>query len=86
MAQEQVSSPALTPGPEGQFVRRVLVVAGVVALGALIWALSEIFLLVFGSVLLAVILRFVAEVAVALFQALGGGWWNRWEVTVVPTF
>ena len=22
---------------------------------------------------------------VALFQALGGGWWNRWEATVVPT-
>ncbi len=22
---------------------------------------------------------------VALFQALGGGWWNRWDVTVVPT-
>jgi NodT family efflux transporter outer membrane factor (OMF) lipoprotein len=21
---------------------------------------------------------------VALFQALGGGWWNRWEVTMVP--
>ena len=21
--------------------------------------------------------------AVALFQALGGGWWNRWEGTVV---
>jgi predicted PurR-regulated permease PerM len=65
MAQDQDSSPPEVPGPEGQFVRRVLVVAGVAALVALIWALSEIFLLVFGSVLLAVILRFVAEVFAA---------------------
>ena len=21
---------------------------------------------------------------VALFQALGGGWWNRWEATIMP--
>lgn len=41
-------------------MRRVLIVAGIVALVALLWALSEIFLLVFGSVLLAVSLRLVA--------------------------
>jgi predicted PurR-regulated permease PerM len=46
-------------------VRRVLIVAGVVALSALVWALSEIFLLVFGSVLLAVILRRIAAVFAA---------------------
>ena len=50
------------PGSNGQFARRVLIVAGVAALAALIWALSEIFLLVFGSVLLAVVLRSAAAV------------------------
>lgn len=54
------SSPFRQLGSEAQFVRRVLIVAGIVALAALLWALSEIFLLVFGSVLLAVILRLVA--------------------------
>ncbi len=46
---------------EGQFVRRVLIVAGITAFAALLWVLSELVLLVFGSVLLAVILRFIAE-------------------------
>src|ERR1700704_5781252 len=59
------SSSPLPPSSEGQFVHRVLIVAGVVALAALVWALSEIFLLVFGSVLLAVILRFIAAVFAA---------------------
>jgi predicted PurR-regulated permease PerM len=45
---------------EGQFVRRVLIVAGIAALAALLWLLSEILLLVFASALLAVILRSVA--------------------------
>src|SRR6267142_6573200 len=62
---DRSSSPLGPPSSEGQFVRRVLIVAGVVALAALVWALSEIFLLVFGSVLLAVILRFIAEVFAA---------------------
>src|ERR1700694_214760 len=59
------SNPLGGPSADGRFVRRVLIVAGVVAMAALFWALSEIFLLVFGSVLLAVILRFVAEVFAA---------------------
>ena len=46
---------------EGRFVRRVLIVAAIAAFAALLWALSELLLLVFGSVLLAVILRFIAE-------------------------
>jgi predicted PurR-regulated permease PerM len=50
---------------ERQFVRRVLIVAGIAALAAVLWVLSEIFLLVFGSVLLAVILRSVAAVFAA---------------------
>src|ERR1700687_5596999 len=65
MLMDRSSSPREAPGSEGQFVRRVLIVAGVVALAALVWALSEIFLLVFGSVLLAVILRFIAAVFAA---------------------
>jgi predicted PurR-regulated permease PerM len=59
---DRSSSPLEAPGSDGQFVRRALIVAGVVALSALVWALSEIFLLVFGSVLLAVVLRFAAAV------------------------
>src|SRR6202521_5618512 len=68
MPMDRSSSPQEAPGSEGQFVRRVLIVAGVLALAALLWALSEILLLVFGSVLLAVLLRSVA----ALFSALTG--------------
>ena len=48
---------------EGQFVRRVLIVAGIAALAALLWLLSEILLLVFASALLAVILRSVAALS-----------------------
>ena len=50
---------------EGQFVRRVLIVAGIAALAALLWLLSEILLLVFASALLAVILRSVAALSSA---------------------
>ena len=59
--------PALS-GSDGQFVRRVLIVAGIAALAALLWMLSEILLLVFASALLAVILRSVA----GLFSAHAG--------------
>ena len=49
------------PLSEEKFVRRVLIVAGVAALPALLWMLSGILLLVFASVLLAVMLRTVAS-------------------------
>ena len=49
------------PLSEVKFVRRVLIVAGVAALTAMLWMLSDILLLVFASVLLAVILRTVAS-------------------------
>jgi predicted PurR-regulated permease PerM len=65
MADEHSTSSPQQPNAEGQFVRRVLIVAAVGGLGVLLWALSEIFLLVFGSVLLAVMLRFVADVFAA---------------------
>jgi predicted PurR-regulated permease PerM len=77
MAEEQSSSSPQQPNAEGLFVRRVLIVAAVGALGALLWALSEIFLLVFGSVLLAVILRFVAE-----FFAAHTGMRKDWSLLV----
>src|SRR4029077_19936976 len=70
---DRSSVPLGPPSSEGQFVRRVLIVAGVVALAALVWALSEIFLLVFGSVLLAVILRFIAAVFAA-FTGMRRNW------------
>ena len=65
MPNEGSQSPLGGPSSEVQFVRRVLIVVGIVALAALLWALSEIFLLVFGSVLLAVSLRFVATLFAA---------------------
>ena len=49
------------PLSEEKFVRRVLIVAGVAELPALLWMLSGILLLVFASVLLAVMLRTVAS-------------------------
>jgi predicted PurR-regulated permease PerM len=49
------------PLSEEKFVRRVLIVAGIAALTALLWMLSGILLLVFASVLLAVMLRTVAS-------------------------
>lgn len=46
---------------EVMFIRRVLIVAGIAALAALLWMLSDILLLVFASVLLAVMLRTIAS-------------------------
>jgi predicted PurR-regulated permease PerM len=43
------------------FLRRVLIVGAVLVLAVLIWQLSEIILLVFGSVLVAVMLRSLAR-------------------------
>jgi predicted PurR-regulated permease PerM len=56
---------------------RLLIVAGVAALVTLFWALSEIFLLVFGSVLLAVVLRYLAEVF-----ATSTGMQRNWSLLV----
>jgi len=46
---------------DGQFVRRAFFVALVAALFAVLWALSEILLLIFAAILLAVVLRAIAE-------------------------
>jgi predicted PurR-regulated permease PerM len=54
-------SSAPAPGSDWAFVRRVLIVAGIAALAAMIWMLSDIILLLFGSVLIAVMLRAIAD-------------------------
>jgi len=46
---------------DAQFVRRVLIFIGIVALAAALYALSDILLLVFGAILVAVVLRTIAR-------------------------
>ena len=46
---------------DAQFVRRVLILIGIVALAAALYALSDILLLVFGAILVAVVLRTIAR-------------------------
>ncbi|MGZ5822678.1 MAG: hypothetical protein ACXWJ2_01915 [Hyphomicrobium sp.] len=46
---------------DAQFVRRVLIFIGIVALAAALYALSDIVLLVFGAILVAVVLRTIAR-------------------------
>ena len=46
---------------DGPFVRRVLILIGIVALAAALYALSDILLLVFGAILVAVVLRTIAR-------------------------
>jgi predicted PurR-regulated permease PerM len=65
MGQDSNSLSPREPSSEGQYVRRVLIVAAIAAFAGLLWALSELLLLVFGSVLLAVILRFIADTLAA---------------------
>jgi len=47
--------------PEAVFVRRVLIFVGIVAFAAALYVLSDILLLIFGSVLVAVVLRAIAR-------------------------
>jgi predicted PurR-regulated permease PerM len=46
---------------EGAFVRRVLIVASIVVLLLLAWSLVDVLLLIFGAVLIAVLLRALAD-------------------------
>ena len=46
---------------DGAFLRRVLIVASVVVLALLAWHLVDVLLLVFGAVLVAVLLRALAD-------------------------
>jgi predicted PurR-regulated permease PerM len=47
--------------PDALFVRRVLIFVGIVAFAAALYLLSDILLLIFGSVLFAVVLRAIAR-------------------------
>jgi predicted PurR-regulated permease PerM len=47
--------------PDNIFVRRVLIFFAIAALAAALWTLSELLILVFGSILFAVVLRAIAE-------------------------
>jgi len=47
---------------DAAFVRRVLIVLGLGALALLVWNLSDVLLLAFASLLVAVILRAFADV------------------------
>jgi predicted PurR-regulated permease PerM len=53
----------MAPNPRGDlaFLRRVLIVTAVVALALLAWYLVDVLLLVFGAVLIAVLLRALAD-------------------------
>ncbi len=62
---------------DADFVRRVLIVIGLGALTLLVWKLSYVFLLAFGAVLVAVILRAFADV-LARWTPLP----ERWTLTV----
>lgn len=62
---------------ETRFVRKILIVGAAVAFAALVWSLREILLLVFASVLLAVILRFLAEIL-----SVRTGMTNSWSLVV----
>ncbi|MCZ7595733.1 MAG: AI-2E family transporter [Hyphomicrobium sp.] len=50
-----------TPMTEAVFIRRVLIVVGILAFAAALYLLSDIMLLAFGSVLVAVVLRAIAQ-------------------------
>jgi predicted PurR-regulated permease PerM len=49
------------PDPDSTFIRRLMIVIAVAIAGAAIWFLSDLLLLFFGSILVAVILRAVAN-------------------------
>jgi predicted PurR-regulated permease PerM len=74
MGEDNSSSPA----SELPFVRRVLIVIALGALAATIWLLSQVLLLLFGSILVAVTLR---ALAAPLCKHLGLG--RRWALTIV---
>jgi predicted PurR-regulated permease PerM len=55
------STPTTRPMTEAVFIRRVLIVVGILAFAAALYLLSDILLLAFGSVLVAVVLRAIAR-------------------------
>ncbi|MCL4767943.1 MAG: AI-2E family transporter [Hyphomicrobiaceae bacterium] len=61
------------PTSEVMFVRRIVIVAAFVGLGAAIWFLSDVLLLVFASILVAVLLRAIAD-PLTRKLGIGDGW------------
>jgi predicted PurR-regulated permease PerM len=55
-----LANPSALPMSEAVFIRRVLIVVGIVAFAAAIYLLSDLLLLAFGAVLVAVVLRAIA--------------------------
>ena len=56
-----VQPPDDLPSSEVMFIRRVVILTAFLALGAAIWFLADVLLLVFASILLAVLLRSIAN-------------------------
>ena len=67
-----------SPASDLPFVRRALILLAVAALAGAVWLLSEVLLLVFGAVLVAVTLR---ALAAPLSTHLGLG--DRWALAIV---
>lgn len=55
------------------FLRRVLIVAAVVVLALFLWAVSDVLLLVFGSVVVAALLRLIS-VPICHYTGMRNGW------------
>jgi len=63
--------------PDAAFIRRVLIVVAIGAVVGAVWVLSDVLLLLFGSVLVAVILRAIAD---PLARSLGMA--DRWALVL----
>ena len=59
--EKKPSSPSPQLIPDNVFVRRVFIFFAIAAFAAALWTLSELLILVFGSILVAVVLRAIAE-------------------------
>ena len=55
------------------FIRRVFIVVAIALLVLLLWKLSDVILLAFGAVLVAVVLHFVADADLYRSARLGDG-------------
>ena len=62
---------------DAEFVRKVLIVLGIGAFALLLWTLSDVLLLAFGAILVAVILHAFAEVLARYLRVP-----ERWSLTV----
>lgn len=58
---------------DGAFVRRVLIIIALGALAALVWRLAHVLLLGFGAVVVAVILRALADIIAKYVPATKNG-------------